>query len=582
MKTKLSTKQTSRGMTLLVALFLCTILSITIAGYLRHAFLQNRLSMRSQTWNLSMAVSEAGVEEAMEQLNLNTGNLAANGWSQSGNLYTITRVLDANTSYTVSIDNSDQSSPLITCVSDLHPPSLSATLPALGFLAAIGVNTPPTDSTRIRRAIQVKTGRSALFLKAMVAKHTIDFNGNYVMTDSFDSSNPNYSNNGLYPSGQTSKLLNNGDVASNDSIVNIINVGNANIYGHVATGPGGSIYVGPGGGVGDHSWQAANSGIESGYFSDNMNFTFPSVSLPYTSGLTPSTDLIYSTNYSVGSASNTVTSSTYPSPVPATGVITNISYTTASTVPSPVPYGTTTNTLTQYTTDNSFPKAGTYVGTVTKVPNTSMWAYYVITGTNYTYPSYTYTYLTLSATTNYTVTSTGYDYVLQGGDPSLPPVDYYLSSLPGGNVLVKGNARLVIAGNLDVGGNNAQNQITLTSDAKLQMWVGGTSCKISGNGVVNPTGYAQNFICWCTDSVTSLSLNGNGQFTGIVVAPNANVTLNGGGNSNQDFIGALLANTVKLNGHFNFHYDEALRNLNGNGRFKVTLWNEIPVPVASN
>src|SRR5215471_7202726 len=185
MKIILSPKQTSRGMTLLVALFLCTILSITIAGYLKHSYQQHHLSMRSQTWNLSMAVSEAGVEEAMEQLNFNSGNLAANGWSQSGNIYTIKRDLDANTSYTVSIDNSDQMSPLITCVSDLHPPSLAATSPTLAFLAAVGVPVAAApDPTRIRRAVQVKTGRSALFLKAMVAKHTIDFNGNYVMTDS--------------------------------------------------------------------------------------------------------------------------------------------------------------------------------------------------------------------------------------------------------------------------------------------------------------------------------------------------------------------------------------------------------------
>jgi hypothetical protein len=30
-----------------------------------------------------------------------------------------------------------------------------------------------------------------------------------------------------------------------------------------------------------------------------------------------------------------------------------------------------------------------------------------------------------------------------------------------------------------------------------------------------------------------------------------------------------------MNGHFNFHYDEALSRMPGNGRFLITSWNEI-------
>jgi len=75
--------------------------------------------------------------------------------------------------------------------------------------------------------------------------------------------------------------------------------------------------------------------------------------------------------------------------------------------------------------------------------------------------------------------------------------------------------------------------------------------------------------------VTSFTLSGNGTFIGAVVAPNADVTLNGGGSTATDFIGALMANSVTMGGHFNFHYDEALAGDKRLGRFLITSWNEV-------
>jgi hypothetical protein len=92
---------------------------------------------------------------------------------------------------------------------------------------------------------------------------------------------------------------------------------------------------------------------------------------------------------------------------------------------------------------------------------------------------------------------------------------------------------------------------------------------------MNAGGFAGNFIVYCAPSVTSFTLNGNGEFTGVLVAPNAAITMNGGGNSAQDFTGALMVNSVRMNGHFNFHYDEALGRMPGNGRALITSWNEI-------
>jgi hypothetical protein len=449
------------------------------------------------------------------------------------------------------------------------------------MFAVGGINAPTDGSPVLSRAVRVTAGRSSLFLKALVAKHGITMHGNGVMTDSFDSTDPAHSDNGMYPSGNLSKLLDNGDIASNDSAIGIVDAGNANVYGHVAVGPKGTISLGPNGGVGTHAWQSFNGGIEPGYFTDDMNFTFPSVTLPFKVGLTPTSGTISTTNYTYVSGTTNITSSTYPNPVPASGVQTNATYATVSYIPNPVPYGLTTNVLTTTTTTTTMPAAGTYLGTytvttITSGPKSGRGTYYtynLITGTNYTYPTLSYTYSYATYTTNFTVTTASYDNIIQGGAPNLPPVDYYVGSLSG-SVYVRGNARLVVNGNCSVG------DLTIDSDGVLQMYVNGSSLSLAGNNTMNRNGYAQRLIIWCTDNVTSLSMSGNAGFTGCIVAPNANMSLNGGGNDNYDFVGSLLINSITMNGHFSFHYDEALKSYGGGSRYIITKWDEIPLAQA--
>ena len=102
-------------------------------------------------------------------------------------------------------------------------------------------------------------------------------------------------------------------------------------------------------------------------------------------------------------------------------------------------------------------------------------------------------------------------------------------------------------------------------------------CTVGGNGVINQAGYAENFMLECTASVKTFTFNGNGEFIGVLVAPEADMTMNGGGNANNDFIGSLMMNSVGMNGHFSFHYDEALGRMNpiNNARFLIKSWNEI-------
>jgi hypothetical protein len=95
------------------------------------------------------------------------------------------------------------------------------------------------------------------------------------------------------------------------------------------------------------------------------------------------------------------------------------------------------------------------------------------------------------------------------------------------------------------------------ASASIVVYSGGTSCAIGGNGVINQ-GRASDFFLYCAPTVTHLSLSGNGGFTGVVVAPGADLSFNAGGDNIVDFFGGAVAKSVLLNGNFHFHYDERL------------------------
>jgi Tfp pilus assembly protein PilX len=501
MKNLILYKSRRRGGALLVAMILCGILCVSVAGYLSLIQQQNRASARSQCWNTAMAVVEAGVEEGLQELNSGMQNPGSDGWSYDGTVYTCTRTLAGASQYTVTVDlTSNPGVPTIVARGTVNLPMLACNAPP-GFLAAIGT-TPSTDTATVSRAVRVRCGKSGILLKAMVAKSTIDLNGNNITTDSFDSSDPNYSTAGQY---DPTKTKDNGDIASNATITNSISVGNANIYGHAATGPQGTVAIGPNGGIGGHSWQATHKGVEPGvppWVTHDANFTFPDTSLPSTAGcLTPVGGL------AVTSSSQMVTTTTCPAP-------------------------------------------GTYSGSIST--NTVAWG--KSAGTYYTYIAVVYS-------TNY------YDHIL-----SSSTTKYSLNSLSGSTLVLGDSTTLILPSGFSMSGND---KFTIANGGSVTVYAGGTSCAIGGNGVINQPGLAAKFILYCAPSVTTFSLSGNGSFIGILVGPNINISMNGGGNNTIDFIGALVVNSVTMNGHFNFHYDEALKNLSGNGRYLVKSWDEI-------
>jgi hypothetical protein len=421
------------GSALLITLVVASVVGFTLASYLTLVSSQNKTTMRSLSWNNAMPVIEAGIEEALTHVNKRLMNdMVTDGWALAASGYTKSRTL-GDGYYQV----------LITAT---NPPIILST----GYVRV------PLGTNYLARAVRVTTKYDALFAKGMVAKGQIDLLGNNIMTDSFDSSDPNYSTAGRY---DPAKAKDNGDVATNSAMIDSLNVWNADLYGHVATGPGGTVKIGPNGAVGSKAWiDGGNHGIQPGWATDDMNVSFPDVSPPFSGGAM----------------------------TPGSG-------------------------------------------------NTG--------GTNYTY---------LLGSGNYQMSS--------------------LSMSGNSKMGVAGDAVLYVTGNVSVTGNAF---IYIKPGASLKLYVSGSTASLAGGGVINANANALSFQYLGLPSNTSLSFSGNAQFTGTIYAPNADFTLGGGGNNTYDFVGASISKTVKMNGHFNFHYDEALGKNGPSRGFIVTSWNEI-------
>jgi len=458
---KIKINKQPQGSILLVTMLTAFIVGMALASYLTLVSVQNQSTLRSLSWNSSVPAMEAGVEEALTALQYyGTTNLVAGGWSMnsSDGFYHKNGRLPIGNSYDgYSYDAGIKPPPLggkdqptIECLGYAPvPANLVTSYKGLyGMILGGLVPSYTPDVSTAKRKVRVVAVRRSPFDYSILTKGQIDLNGNNIATDSFDCSDP------------TTKK-DKGNVATNSGLVNSINAGNADIKGHVSTGPHGSVSIGPNGSIGDTSWvDQGNKGIKTGWISDDTNVDIPPVNPPFTSG--------YS---SAGSGK-------YP----------------------------------------------------------------MVTG-----PSYDYVFYTSG--------------------------QYRLSSFSG-KVMVASNAvvTLLVDSSFSFTG---QDQITISPGATLKVYVAASSASIAGNGVVNQNGDALAFQYYGLPSNTSLSFNGNAAFTGVIYAPNADFTLGGGGNNTSDFVGACVAKTVKMNGHFHFHYPECLADQTPFGGYVVYSWNEV-------
>jgi hypothetical protein len=113
--------------------------------------------------------------------------------------------------------------------------------------------------------------------------------------------------------------------------------------------------------------------------------------------------------------------------------------------------------------------------------------------------------------------------------------NYVLSSLS-----IAGNARL----NID------------SSKGPVNIYVQGAGStagiNIGGNGIVN-NGQPANLRIWY-NGTGNTQIAGNGNFVGVIYAPNSNISISGNG---QEY-GSVIGSTVQFNGNGAFHYDRSL------------------------
>lgn len=124
-------------------------------------------------------------------------------------------------------------------------------------------------------------------LGGVIAKGTITLaGGGYI--DSFNSTDPNYSSNGLYT---VTKRRANAVVLSDSSANPAISTGTGKIYGYAITGPTGTVT----GSVGDIAYNATSHTIpETGHTANTANLQIPDVAAPfaYGTGVAPNTGVL--------------------------------------------------------------------------------------------------------------------------------------------------------------------------------------------------------------------------------------------------------------------------------------------------
>ncbi len=166
-------------------------------------------------------------------------------------------------------------------------------------------------------------------------------------------------------------------------------------------------------------------------------------------------------------------------------------------------------------------------------------------------------------------------------------------SLPEGTVWnITGNVELylntqssnatTIRNAIDIPGSSG---ISVASNARLIVYTVG-DVRLSGQGVINggstgatagnPASFQLYGQSTATGTPQKIEILGNAAFSGTIYAPNAAVTFSGGGTSDRDILGSVVANTITLNGRIAFHQDESLAALtNKHAYFRPTRWNEL-------
>ena len=147
----------------------------------------------------------------------------------------------------------------------------------------------------------------------------------------------------------------------------------------------------------------------------------------------------------------------------------------------------------------------------------------------------------------------------------------HISVAPGKNVIFLLESHATAEAIKITGGST---YVEVGAAGSLHVYTNG-DVNIAGSGVLNQNIDSKSFMIWGTDTgAQSIKVAGNGQFTGVVYAPNANVEVKGGGTSGK-VVGAIVGKTVYFNGTTTFYYDEELSELTLGNPYGASKWREL-------
>ncbi|PWU21915.1 MAG: hypothetical protein C5B50_00555 [Verrucomicrobia bacterium] len=270
-----------QGSTLLLVLMTVGILSVVCLGsYLSMTSGQSRSVMRSLAWNSALPIAEAGMEEALAHCK-STNNLASDGWTNSGSIYSRARTFGGGY-YFVAISN-----------------YASAAL-SQAIITSTGYAPWRGGVSYIGRAVQMSVQTAPpLFQTIALAATSVNFGGNLVV-DSYDTTTTNYSTLANVGGYDVNKRTANAYVTVPPPGTAFAMGGGANVYGSAAVPPGGTFTYKGNSSIGDAAWvNGGNKGLQTGHSFYNFTNTAPDVVVPsyLNSASAPSGGSISGTTY---------------------------------------------------------------------------------------------------------------------------------------------------------------------------------------------------------------------------------------------------------------------------------------------
>jgi hypothetical protein len=272
-----TTLRSQTGSALILVLVFAGILTLVLGVYLNMTSTESKNSTRSLAWNAALPLAEAGVEEAMSQMFINTNDFSADGWTQQGTnlVYLKQRTLGTD-KYSVIIEGAPGAPVTIYSTGSVYVASSGAYVSRTVEVDAFAMTMPNPEG--------------------MIAR-IIAFGGG-VYIDSYDSSNPLQSN----PANNTTGFYDPNlatDVAFVGNPVGPLNItGNSTILGFAAAAPGFTVNASGSATISSTGW--AGKGIQRTPLDHGTNgFThnMPSVSVPFHSGSTPTSGIVNGTNF---------------------------------------------------------------------------------------------------------------------------------------------------------------------------------------------------------------------------------------------------------------------------------------------